>query len=159
MLKKILLGLLILFIIAQFFQPPHNNGNAASSNDITNVVAVPDSVMSILKISCYDCHSDHTEYPWYSKITPVNWWLNNHINEGKRKLNFSTFAKGSFKRKIKKMEETSELVEKHEMPLNYYLWLHKNAKLSEAQQKIIIDWAKNAEQQLMQDSLEKIKSL
>jgi hypothetical protein len=151
--RKILIGILIIFVVAQFFQPPHNNGEAQTAMDITHVVQVPDTVMGILKVSCYDCHSNHTEYPWYSKITPVNWWLNNHIKEGKRKLNFSEFNKGSYKRKIKKLDETAELVEKHDMPLNSYLWIHKNAKLSDAQIKTVVDWAKAAQQQLLQDSL------
>jgi hypothetical protein len=154
MLRKILLGLLIILIIAQFIQPPHNSGAAASPTDITHAVAVPDSVMAVLETACYDCHSNHTNYPWYSKITPVNWWLNNHINEGKRHFNFSDFNKGSYKRKTKRLDEVAETVEKHEMPLNSYLWIHKEAKLTEAQQKMIIDWAKNAEQKLMQDSLQ-----
>jgi hypothetical protein len=109
--------------------------------------------MSLLKVSCYDCHSNHTDYPWYSKITPVNWWLNNHINEGKKELNFSTFSTGSFKRKDKKMKEIDEQVDKHEMPLDSYLWIHKDAKLNDAQRKLIIDWSKTSRQKIMQDSL------
>src|SRR3982751_6720387 len=104
MIRKILLVLLVIFIIAQFIRPPHNSGMAASANDITHAVQVPDTVMSLLQTACYDCHSNHTNYPWYSKITPVNWWLYNHIQEGKRELNFSTFANGSFKRKNKKFQ-------------------------------------------------------
>src|SRR6478735_5420860 len=117
MLRKILLILLIVIIIAQFIRPPHNNGNAASANDITHAVQVPDSVMSLLKIACYDCHSDHTRYPWYNNITPVNWWLHNHVTEGKRHFNFSQFNTGSFKRRAKRLDEVAETVEKHEMPL------------------------------------------
>jgi len=154
MFKKILLGLLIVIIIAQFFQPPHNKGAAATGNDISHFVAVPDSVMALLKTACFDCHSNNTRYPWYSKITPVNWWLNDHINEGKRHLNFSEF-KGSYKRKMKKLEETSELTEKHEMPISSYLWIHEDARLSEALRKMIVDWANNSRQQLMQDSIRK----
>lgn len=154
MLKKILLGLLIVVILVQFFQPPHNNGSAATANDITHSVQVPDSVMGLLKIACYDCHSNYTRYPWYSKITPVNWWLNNHINEGKRKLNFSEFT-GSYKRKMKKLDETGELTEKHEMPIGSYLWIHKDARLDKAQRQLIIDWANAAQKQLMQDSIQK----
>ena len=153
MKRKILIGVLIVLIIAQFIQPPHNNGAAETATDITHVVPVPDSVMSLLKTSCYDCHSNYTNYPWYSKITPVNWWLNHHIEEGKRELNFSTIASASFKRKARKMKETAEMVEKHEMPIDSYLWIHSEAKLNEAQRKMIIDWAKLAEQKVMQDSL------
>jgi hypothetical protein len=153
MLKKILIGLLIIFLLSQFIRPPHNNGNATSLSDVTHTVSVPENVMGILKKSCYDCHSNHTEYPWYSKITPVNWWLNNHIEEGKRHLNFSDFKKGSYKRMMKRMDEVGETVEKHEMPLNSYLWIHHDAKLSEEQQQMLINWSKEGQQQILQDSL------
>lgn len=157
MFKKILIGLLIVFLLSQFIRPPHNNGDPSSPTDITHMVDVPDTVMSLLKVACYDCHSNHTEYPWYSKITPVNWWLNNHIVDGKRHFNFSTFSAGSYKRMNKKMQEVGETVEKHEMPLSSYTWIHKDARLNDAQRKLIIDWAKEAEQKILQDSLQKTK--
>ena len=157
MFKRILLALLIVFIIAQFIRPPHNNGIAASSTDITHAVPLTDSIMGILKTACYDCHSNNTNYPWYSKITPVNWWLNNHINEGKRELNFSIFSNYSYRRKSKKLEEIAETVEKHQMPLDSYLWIHKEAELNDAQRKMIIDWAKSAQEKVMQDSLKKMR--
>jgi len=110
--------------------------------------------MAMLKRSCYDCHSNHTDYPWYSKITPVNWWLYNHINDGKRHFNFSDFNTGSYKRRVKRLDEVGETVEKHEMPLSSYLWIHKDAKLNDDQRKMIIDWSKGAQQKIMQDSLQ-----
>jgi hypothetical protein len=154
MLKKILLVLLVFLILAQFIQPPKNNGPAATPNDITHVVQVPDTVMSLLKQACYDCHSNNTRYPWYNRITPVNWWLRHHVNEGKRELNFSEFAKGSFRRKIRKLDETAEQVEKHEMPISSYTWIHKDARLNDAERKLLIDWANTAKAKVEQDSLQ-----
>jgi len=152
MARKILIALLVILLIAQFIQPPHNTGPSFTATDITHSVQVPDSVMMLLKVACYDCHSNSTRYPWYSRITPVNWWLNNHVNEGKRELNFSDF-KGSYRRKMRKLEEAGEQTEKHEMPLSSYLWIHKDARLSEAQRKLIVDWANSSREKLMQDSL------
>ena len=154
MLKRILLIVLVVLVVAQFIQPPHNEGNTEGPTDITHAVTVPDTVMALLKRSCYDCHSNHTEYPWYSKITPVNWWLYNHINDGKRHFNFSDFNAGTYKRRAKRLDEVGETVEKHEMPLSSYLWIHKDARLNDDQRKMIIDWAKGAEQKIMQDSLQ-----
>ena|SRR2546423_11262929 len=153
MAKRIIIIIVILLIIGQFIQPSHNNGTAQAATDITHVVNVPDSVLSVLKVSCYDCHSNHTNYPWYSKITPVNWWLNDHVNSGKRALNFTTFSTYTYKKKAHRMDDVAETVEKHDMPLNSYLWIHINAKLNEAQQKMIIDWAHSAKKTIMQDSL------
>ena len=53
---------------------------------------VPVNVMQILRRSCYDCHSDSTVYPWYAEIQPVGWWLNSHIEDGKRGINFNRFG-------------------------------------------------------------------
>ena len=153
MLKRLLIVLLIILIIAQFFQPSKNKGNAQSATDITRVVPVPDTVMVLLKTACYDCHSDSTRYPWYNHITPVNWWLKNHIDEGKRHINFSHYVEGSYKRKIKHLDETAEQVEKHEMPISSYLWIHKDARLNDAQRKLIIDWANNAKDLVLKDSI------
>ncbi|MGZ5287765.1 MAG: heme-binding domain-containing protein [Flavisolibacter sp.] len=153
-MKKVLLGILVLLIIAQFIQPSRNEGSATSANDITHTLKVPDTIMRILQTSCYDCHSDKTNYPWYSRITPVNWWLKNHVDDGKKGLNFSVFNNYSFKRKDHKLEEIAEIVGEHEMPLESYLWIHKEAKLDDVQRKALIDWAKLSRQQVMQDSLE-----
>lgn len=152
MLRKILLALLIVLIVVQFIQPPLNKGAASTANDITSAVQVPDTIMSLLKNACYDCHSNFTKYPWYSKITPINWWLYNHVKEGKQHLNFSAFT-GTYKRKMRKLEESAELVEKHEMPMESYLWMHTEAGLSQQQRQMIIDWCNTSREKLMQDSL------
>ncbi|HEX6333083.1 MAG TPA: heme-binding domain-containing protein [Flavisolibacter sp.] len=141
MLKKILLVLLVLFIIAQFIQPPKNNGAADGPNDITHALNVPANVMGVLRSACYDCHSNHTDYPWYSRITPVNWWLNDHIEEGRHELNFSEFASYDTKKRRKKLEETEELVRKGKMPLSSYTWIHADARLDEQQKSLLADWA------------------
>jgi Haem-binding domain len=148
MLKKILLILLIIVVIAQFIQPPLNKGNAMADTDITHVVHVPDSIMSILKTSCYDCHSNSTTYPWYNRVTPVNWWLKNHVDDGKKHLNFTTYLNYDAKQKDHKLEEISETIDKLEMPLPSYLWTHGDAGLSDLQKKSIIEWTKYAREEL-----------
>lgn len=127
-----------------------------AATDITHVVTVPDTVMALLKKSCYDCHSNHTTYPWYSKISPVNWWLANHINEGKRHLNFSVFSTYTYKKKGRALEESGKQVDEGEMPLNTYLWIHTDARLNDAQKQMIIDWAKASKAQVLQDSLQHV---
>jgi len=155
MVKKILLVLLLILIIAQFFQPSKNKGRAQTTTDITHVVPVPDTIMALLKVACYDCHSDSTRYPWYSHITPINWWLKNHIDDGKRNCNFTQYSVGSYKRKMKRLEEAAEQVEKHEMPIGSYLWIHKDARLTEEQRKLIIDWANKSKDLVLKDSISK----
>ena len=142
MTRKILIGLIVVLILIQFIRPARNNGQAQTPSDISHVATVPDSMLHLLQAACYDCHSNHTTYPWYAEVNPVGLWLSNHVNEGKHELNFSEFATYEVKRKAHKMEEIAESVEKHDMPLNSYLWIHNEARLSDAQRKQIIDWAK-----------------
>lgn len=148
MIKKTVVILVILFIVIQFIRPARNDGNAAGPDDITNVVTVPDTVMSILKKSCYDCHSNHTNYPWYMNINPGGWLMASHIKDGKEELNFSEYATYSKKKRDRKLTITAEQVSKHEMPISSYLLIHSGAKLSDGQIKIIKDWVDSAKQEL-----------
>lgn len=141
-IKKILWLLLIVFLIAQFFGPDKNEGDLASIDAFLEETNPPEDVKLILKETCYDCHSDFTRYPWYNNITPVNYWLNSHINHGKGHFNVSKWVGNSTKRKDHKFEELIEMVEAKEMPLNSYTWTHTEAKLSDAQIKAVVDWAK-----------------
>ena len=140
-IKKILVLLLIAFIIAQFFGPDENNGEVASIEAFVADTYPPDEVMVVLKQACFDCHSDFTRYPWYSNITPINYWMDGHVRHGKGELNFSKWDSYSVKRKDHKLEETIEMIEKKEMPLPSYTWTHKDAVLSDDQIKSVKDWA------------------
>ncbi len=144
MLKKLLIGLGILLIVIQFFQPEKNDSNDLTY-DISTKYEVPENVNQILKVACNDCHSNQTNYPWYAHVQPVAWWLNDHIMDGKRHLNFSTFAKMPIAIQNHKLEETIEMVEEKEMPIpDYtYLGLHKEADLSDEERNLVINWAKS----------------
>lgn len=141
-IKKILLLLLVTFVIAQFFRPEKNEGDMASINAFLAETNPPEGVKLILKETCYDCHSDVTKYPWYNNITPVNYWLAEHVNDGKKHFNVSKWEGSSLKRKDHKFEELIEMVEEKEMPLNSYTWTHSKAKLTDVQIASVIDWAK-----------------
>ncbi|SFZ92471.1 Haem-binding domain-containing protein [Flaviramulus basaltis] len=135
-------ALLIVFIVAQFFGPEKNEGELASIQPFLAETNPPEDVKIILEETCYDCHSDHTRYPWYNKITPVNYWLAEHVEDGKKHFNLSNWEGSSVKRKDHKFDELIEMVEDKEMPLESYTWTHSEAKLSDAQIKSVIDWAK-----------------
>jgi cytochrome c553 len=141
-LKKILLLLLVAFVIAQFFGPEKNEGSLESIAAFTNETKPSDNVMVTLKTTCFDCHSNNTRYPWYNNITPVNYWLADHIKHGKGHLNFSEWENYSVKKKDHKLEEVIEMVEEKEMPLPSYTWTHGEAKLSDKQIEDLISWAK-----------------
>lgn len=143
-LKAVLIVLLVAFIIIQFFRPAKNSGEEIAANQITAVQNVPEDVQQILKVSCNDCHSNTTYYPWYSKIQPVAWFLDDHIIEGKKELNFSVFATYSLSRQYKKFKEIRKQVEEDEMPIFSYTLPHRDAVLSAEQKSTLIDWAANS---------------
>jgi hypothetical protein len=93
-----------------------------------------------LKTSCYDCHSNKTAYPWYSNIQPVKWWLADHVNSGKRHLNFDEFNTYTTKKKLHKLDEITETINNGEMPLTSYTLIHSNAKLSSTDKSEIEKW-------------------
>ena len=140
-LKRILLALLIIFILIQFIRPAKNRSEGISANDISTKYPVPDSVQAILKVACYDCHSNNTRYPWYEEIQPVAWWLNNHIKDGKRGLNFSEFTSYRIKKQFHRLDDINKQVKKNEMPLSSYTLIHTDAKLTEGQKLAIAAWA------------------
>jgi len=142
MKKKVLLVILVIFIGIQFFKPVRNLSDTISNNDITKHYFIPEQITGILQRSCNDCHSNNTIYPWYANVQPVAWWLQNHINEGKHSLNFSEFGSYTPRKQDKKMEEFIEMINNDEMPLNSYLWIHHDAKLSADDKKAMVDWAK-----------------
>lgn len=144
MLKKILIFLLVVLVIIQFVQPERNESNDLMY-DVSTKYKVPDDVNRLLQVSCNDCHSNKTEYPWYANVQPVAWWLNDHVVDGKRHLNFSEFTKMPIAIQNHKFEETIEMVEENEMPLPSYtnFGLHKEADLSDDQRQMIIVWAKD----------------
>ncbi|WPO78181.1 heme-binding domain-containing protein [Flavobacterium sp. KACC 22761] len=141
-MKKVVILIAVILVAIQFYRPDKNISENSSHNSIEKQYTVPENVRLLLKTSCYDCHSNNTYYPWYSNIQPVAWWLNKHIVEGKRELNFDEFNSYSPEKKKKKLVETIDEIEKNGMPLRSYTFIHKDAVLTQEQQKEIIDWAK-----------------
>ena len=138
--KTIGVVLVVILIIIQFIHPERNLSND-TSNDITKKYTVPDTVQAILKTSCYDCHSNHTEYPWYANIQPVAWWLEHHVDEGKGELNFNTFESYRIGRQYRKLEKITKEVNDGGMPITSYTLIHRYAILSDGQKKLVADWA------------------
>ncbi|NAS30321.1 cytochrome C [Flavobacteriaceae bacterium R38] len=142
-IKTTLIILLVVFVVMQFIRPEKNISDVVPATDLIVVTKPPKEVQDILKTSCYDCHSNNTNYPWYSNVAPISYWISDHIKHGKGNLNFSEWDTYSVKKKAHKLEELTEEVEKHEMPLESYLRIHKDAKLSNEQIETLTNWANN----------------
>ncbi len=119
-----------------------------STNDITTKYAVPENVHTVLKSSCFDCHSNNTEYPWYNNIQPVAWFLDHHVQEGKGELNFNEFATYSPKKARHKLEKIGDAVTEGWMPLDSYLWIHRDAKISSEEAELLANWASGLRNQI-----------
>lgn len=139
--KNIILALVAIFLIAQFIRP-EKNISGDDTNSIHKKYALPADVATTFKAACDDCHSNTTIYPWYANIQPVAAWIQHHVNDGKKHLNFSTLGSKPAWLQFHKMEEVQEMIEQNEMPLNSYTWIHGDAKLSPAQKEAIITWSK-----------------
>ena len=147
-LNRSLISLFIALVVIQLFHPTKNNTTTITADDITRLYPTPDSVALILQKACYDCHSNNTHYPWYNRIQPVAWWLNDHIEEGKSHVNFSEFGKYPIAKQAKKLKKCAKEMDEGDMPLNFYLWIHKEAVLTPREQQLVMDWANNLSLQL-----------
>jgi hypothetical protein len=138
----------IVSIAIQLFRPSHNKSYRVLDIDISKMVATSDSVLSILKNACYDCHSNNTDYPWYSNIQPTGWLMAYHIKKAKNQLNFSDFGFYSQRRQISKLEGIANSIKDNIMPLKSYKIMHKPAQLGTNEKILLINWAQQARDSL-----------
>lgn len=140
-IKKILVALLVVFIGMQFYRPQKNISETVPSTDLLLIEQPPAELANVFKSACYDCHSNNTKYPWYNNVAPVSFLLADHVKEGKKHLNFSEWESYSAKKKAHKMEECIEEVKERHMPMESYVWMHPEAKLTDAQIAMLAEWA------------------
>ena len=141
-LKKILLVLAILLLFIQSFRIDKSTKPVDSSKDFISLTSPSTEVNQLLKMACYDCHSNQPTFPWYANVAPVSWWIKHHIDEGSEHLNFSEWGTFTPKRKHHKLEECVEMLEDGEMPMSSYTWMHNESKLTDAQRLLLVNWFK-----------------
>ena len=146
--KIIALILLVGFVGIQFVPTDLNQSYTVPKTDFLLVNNTQENISALLQESCYNCHSNNTEYPWYNKVQPVAWFLEDHINEGKEELNFNEWDAYSNRRKNSKLKSIISQVKDDEMPLASYTLIHKDAKLSNSEKTLIIDYMKNLKETL-----------
>ncbi|ADV51152.1 hypothetical protein Celal_3908 [Cellulophaga algicola DSM 14237] len=138
--KIIAIIALVVFVGIQFISTERNQSNVVPITDFMLVNNVPNVIKNKLQVSCYDCHSNNTVYPWYNKIQPVTWFLEKHVKEGKAELNFSEWDILSNRRKGSKLRSIIKQLESNKMPLESYIWIHEKAKFSKEDKTTIIKW-------------------
>lgn len=109
---------------------------------ITKVYSVPENVENILRTSCFDCHSNNTNYPWYSYIQPARFIMEKDIKNGKDDLNFSEWGNYSERKQQSKLDRIEKQIKSGEMPLPLYTLTHKKAILTSTQKNELYNWIK-----------------
>ncbi|MDQ2931377.1 MAG: heme-binding domain-containing protein [Gemmatimonadota bacterium] len=98
-------------------------------------------VRSVLRRACYDCHSNETVWPWYSRIAPVSWLVAHDVHDGREELNFSTWNRYTTEQQLKKLKKSGNEVAEGEMPPSIYFPLHPDARLSADDRALLRAWA------------------
>ena len=133
----------------QLYQPARNESYEQElTSNFTKMYDVPKNVETILRTSCYDCHSNNTNYPLYSYIQPARFFMEEHIKDGKKDLNFNEFGRYSKRKQENKLEAIIKQIKSDEMPLASYTLIHKNAILTPTQKEEIINWIKKTKDSL-----------
>jgi hypothetical protein len=148
-LKWIVLVLAGIFVVMQVIRPARTNPPVDESRTIQAHTQLTPEAAAILNRSCNDCHSNQTRWPWYTNVAPVSWFVINHVNDGRRQMNFSDWAQYDRSEQENYLKKICREVKSGDMPIHSYLWLHGDAKLSSEDVKVLCEWA-NAESQRLQ---------
>ncbi|HEX2866764.1 MAG TPA: heme-binding domain-containing protein [Ignavibacteriales bacterium] len=131
-IKWILIGIVILIVVIQFVPVKKDDPPVA-----THIKWDSPRTEALARGACYDCHSNETQWPYYSHIAPVSWFLSDHVHEGRRHLNFSQWNYPR-DREIKKARGMIRQIREGEMPLDSYTWMHPPARLTDQQKQELI---------------------
>ncbi len=141
MKRKLLLGILALIILIQFMPKGLPTTSSITTSDLLMNNTIPSNIESILTNSCYDCHSNNTAYPWYAQVSPVSFFVGAHVKDGREHLNFSEWEQLSKLDKAEALDDLMEEIEDKKMPVEAYLLLHADSKLSASDRIELISWA------------------
>ena len=139
-IKLIFMVLLVVVLLMQLARPQKNTAAVPAGKAFIDTFKVNEQVNAILAVSCYDCHSNNTNYPWYSEIQPMAWLMEKHIIDGKEKLNFDDLPPYGSRKFNSKVSQITKQIEQGKMPLDSYLWMHKGARLNTEDKKLLIDY-------------------
>jgi hypothetical protein len=138
----------LVFAAIQFVRPARTNPQIVEGQAIENHVTVTPEVASILSRSCKDCHSHRTEWPWYTNVAPISWWITDHVNHGRSHLNFSEWSKLDDAEAGELLDEICSEVKREQMPLPSYLIAHRDATLSPSDRSTLCGWAETESQRI-----------
>lgn len=127
----------VVLALAQLVRPALTNPPVKSEID------APPAVQAVLRKACYDCHSNQTVWPWYSRVVPVSWLLAHDVTEGREELNFSTWNDDTPEQRAKHLAQTVHELEEGDMPPLTYRLMHPEARLSPDEVASLQQWAES----------------
>ena len=134
-IRIVLLGLLVMVVGIQLV--PVERSNPPEQG----VVPAPPAVLAVLQRSCFDCHSNHTRWPWYAYVAPVSWKIADDVRHGRKELNFTEWNRASARKRARVAHKVWDEVQEGKMPLPSYLRMHAEAQLSEEDRALLRGWA------------------
>ena len=140
-LKAVAVLLLLLFAGVQFVRPDRLNPPATAGQSLEEHASVTPEVAGVLQRSCMDCHSNRTDWPWYSKVAPASWFVIDHVNHGRRHLNFSRWGEYDRRRAENLLNEICKTAQGGSMPLDSYTLVHRGARLAPSDVQTLCEWA------------------
>ena len=150
-LRWVVIALAVGFTVIQLIQPDRSNPPTDQAMVIEAKLNFRAPISTMLKASCYDCHSNETRWPWYSNVAPVSWLVADDVHTGRRHLNFSEWGKYPKSKQILKLGQIYEQVSKGDMPIVKYLYMHSDAKLSQANRDSITAWTEAMRDSVMEE--------
>lgn len=137
-LRYVLIGFGVLFVAIQFIPVERTNP------PVTGLVDAPEDVLTTLRRSCWDCHSNETEWPWYAYVAPMSLRVSQHVWMGREHVNFTEWDGYDAEERDEAYEEIAKEIDRGGMPLKDYLLVHRNAKLTTSDRERLVSWAESA---------------
>src|SRR6185503_15933407 len=126
--------------------PPRHNPPPDEFASFQAATRMPPEVAATLRRSCGDCHTNRTQWPWYSHVAPVAWFVADHVNHGRRHLNLSEWSRPGGGERVKEPAAAiCKEVRAGQMPLGSYLWMHRSAGLRPGEVEAICRWSEGVE--------------
>lgn len=144
-------GLALVLLIIQLIPSGLPLVENESAGDIVQSGLVGQEVVPLLKTSCYNCHSNETNYPWYAHVAPASWLIAYEVKKGREELNFSTWQEYDSNRMVSKLDDIATEVGEGHMPKSIYTLMHPSAKLSEEQRALIVAWTETTMDELVEE--------
>ena len=135
-------------LVIQLVRPARTNPPTYPERTLARTSHVTPEAKAVLERACRDCHSNDTEWPWYTNVAPVSWFVIDHVNSGRRHFNYADWAKYDEDQKPRILKDICDLTRKRDMPMSSYLWMHADARVSDRDTAALCSWTDAERQRL-----------